>query len=152
MGGGGGRGPGGDGPLPRGGRAVGGPDPGRGRRVWSPRLLGADQVWQPGQAGGADLAVEPPLPPGARVLLLRSDLADPATAEALRARGAQVDDIPAYRSVPRSAPAPELAARLRAGQVDAVTLASPSAAQGLVNSCGAEPATYARTAIVSIGP
>ncbi|HEY3111353.1 MAG TPA: uroporphyrinogen-III synthase, partial [Chloroflexota bacterium] len=70
---------------------------------------GAGSLWQPARAGGADLAAELPVVPGARLLLLRSDLADPATAEALRARGAQVDDVPAYRTVPRSAPAPELA-------------------------------------------
>jgi uroporphyrinogen-III synthase len=86
------------------------------------------------------------------VLLLRSDLADPATADALRARGAAVEDVAAYRTVPRGEPTPDLLARLRAGQIDAITLASPSAAQGLVNCCGAEPATYARTALVSIGP
>jgi len=116
------------------------------------RRLGAGSLWQPARAGGADLAAELPIAPGARVLLLRSDLADPATAEALRARGAEVDDVSAYQTVPRDEPAPELSARLRAGQIEAVTLASPSAARGMVNCCGADPPTYAGTSLVSIGP
>jgi uroporphyrinogen-III synthase len=114
--------------------------------------LGATRVWQPGRAGGAELAAELPLTAGARVLLVRSDLADPATANALRARGARVDDVAAYRTVPRRRPAPELAEQLRDGRIAAVTLASPSAARGLVESCGPAPATYAHTALASIGP
>src|SRR5207237_6577927 len=120
------------------------------------------------------LARELPVRPRERVLWLRSELADAALADELRARDAVVDDVVAYRVVPRAEPAPELRARLIAGEIDAVVLASPSAVQGFVNATrepdshrrggvrgvqvstgrkdSADPAIYSRTRIVSIGP
>jgi uroporphyrinogen-III synthase len=116
------------------------------------RKRGATSVWQPAAANGASLAHELPAARGARALMLRSDLADPATAQALAARGIVVEDVIAYRTIPRGEPAPEIRAALRQGDLDAILLASPSAVHGLVASCGRDPALYGRVALVSMGP
>lgn len=63
---------------------------------------------------------------GRRVLLPRSDMARPELPAALRAGGAQVDDVVAYRTV-ASGGAPGLAIQIRNGGVDAITFASGSA-------------------------
>jgi uroporphyrinogen-III synthase len=62
---------------------------------------------------------------GCRVLLPRADIAREALAEGLRAKGAHVDEVTAYRTVPGSA-GDELANLLRAGMVDAITFTSSS--------------------------
>jgi uroporphyrinogen III methyltransferase/synthase len=95
---------------------------------------------------------------GQRMLLPRAELARPLLAAGLRERGAQVDEIAAYRTVPGRGIAP-LAALLRNGQVDAVTFTSSSTVrflcEGLIES-GMRPsdipALLARTAVVCIGP
>lgn len=98
---------------------------------------------------GAALADELPIAAGDRVVLLRSDLAESELPRRLRARGATVDDVVCYRTVPLSEPRPGLRAALAAGGIDAILLASPSAAQGLVNSCGRD---LGRAVLVTIGP
>lgn len=108
--------------------------------------------FMPAQSRAGALARNLPLTAEQRVLLLRSDIGDPEVARILIQRGARVDDVCAYRTVPRQDPAPEVAEQIAAGRIDAVLLASPSAAQGLVNSCGADPNLYRRTSIVAIGP
>ncbi len=70
---------------------------------------------------------------GARVLLPQSEIAEPLLADELRARGARVDVVDAYRTVTREAREDELAA-LRAA--DAVLLASGSAARSLGSQGG----------------
>jgi uroporphyrinogen-III synthase len=116
------------------------------------RELGWPVDWMPDEARGAALAEELPLRHGERVLILRSDLADGALASRLRARGARVDDVVAYRTVPRQEPSPELRRLFKEGTVDAVVLMSPSAVDGLLNACGVDAALYARAALVSAGP
>jgi uroporphyrinogen-III synthase len=116
------------------------------------RELGWPVDWVPDEARGAALAEGLPLRPGDRVLVLRSDLADGALARRLRARGASVDDLVAYRTVPRREPSPELRRRFEEGAVDGVILMSPSAVDGLLNACGREPGLYAGAALVSAGP
>jgi uroporphyrinogen III methyltransferase / synthase len=81
---------------------------------------------------------------GARVLLPQSEIAEPALADELRARGATVDAVDAYRTVPRDATEGELE-DLRAS--DAVVLMSGSAARSLVQQGGAGSAL-----LVCIGP
>jgi uroporphyrinogen-III synthase len=81
---------------------------------------------------------------GARVLLPQSEIAEPDLADELRARGATVDAVDAYRTVPREATAGELAL-LRA--CDAVVLMSGSAARSLAQQGGAGSAL-----VVCIGP
>jgi uroporphyrinogen-III synthase len=81
----------------------------------------------------------------ARVLLAQADLADPALAQELRARGAAVDTVVAYRTVPRAPSEEEKAVLDRA---DVVVLASGSAARAL-----AEIRTTSMRALVAcIGP
>jgi uroporphyrinogen III methyltransferase/synthase len=95
---------------------------------------------------------------GRRILLPRADIAREALAAGLRAQGADVDEIAAYRTVPGAGTA-ELAAGLRAGTVDAVTFTSSSTVRYLLD--GLEAAGQGRSAalallqsaaIVCIGP
>lgn len=76
----------------------------------------------------ASLAAELPVARGTRVLFPCAEEALDTLPAALRARGALVDVIVAYRTVPAPGAA-ELAARVVAGEVDAIVLASGSAAR-----------------------
>ena len=62
---------------------------------------------------------------GLRILLPRADIARKALAEGLRAGGAQVDEVAAYRTVPGAGSA-EMARSLQASTVDAITFTSSS--------------------------
>lgn len=95
---------------------------------------------------------------GRRILLPRADIARAALAEGLRARGAQVDEIAAYRTVP-GAGAASLADPLRAGTIDAITFTSSSTVRYLLD--GLQAAGLARAdaiaalsaaAVICIGP
>lgn len=68
---------------------------------------------------------------GKRFLLLRADIARPVLREELRKAGAQVDDLPIYRTL-RPAGLPEdVVTALRTGQVEWVTFTSASTANNL---------------------
>jgi len=85
--------------------------------------------------------------PGQRFLLARADIARKTLAEGLVARGALVDEIPAYRTVPiEDGPPPPPA--------DIVTFTSSSTVQGYVNCLrGQSPAeTLKNSQVVCIGP
>jgi uroporphyrinogen-III synthase len=87
---------------------------------------------------------------GARVLFPCADRARDALPSVLRARGATVDRVVAYRTV--DAPPEALAAVAAcaaAGTLDAVVVASPSAAGALARACGGDAA---RLRAVCIGP
>jgi len=90
---------------------------------------------------------------GRRFLLLRADLARATLPDQLRALGASVDDVIAYRTVPLSerwtgGPADAV----REG-VDAVTFTSPSTVAGFVNGIGSEWRDVVNAAlVVTIGP
>ncbi|GAB4214442.1 MAG: hypothetical protein OHK0022_52990 [Roseiflexaceae bacterium] len=95
---------------------------------------------------------------GQRVLLPQADIARPDLADGLRAKGALVDAIVAYRTVPGEG-APELIGLLRAGAVDAVTFTSSSTVRYLLDGLEATglPRDEARallraTAVFCIGP
>jgi len=94
---------------------------------------------------------------GRRVLLPRAAGARPVLPEALRARGAVVDEVIAYRAVPPDeADVAGLTAALEAGAVDAVTFTSSSTVRNFVALLG-RPATArllagGRAAIACIGP
>lgn len=90
---------------------------------------------------------------GARVLIPRAEEAREALPEILRARGATVNVVPAYRTVSAAKDdADSLRDALREG-VDAVTFASASTVQHVCDALGEEAATLlARTAIATIGP
>ncbi|MGI8496934.1 MAG: uroporphyrinogen-III synthase [Gemmatimonadaceae bacterium] len=94
---------------------------------------------------------------GTKVLLPRADIARAELPAALRAGGAVVDEVVAYRTVPHPS-AQRLAELLRHDSVDAICFASPSAVraclQGLADA--GTPRTrltrQPRPGIISIGP
>lgn len=97
------------------------------------REAGAGEVFVPSSADGEALARELPVGPGERVLAARADIADGRLAEILAQRGGDVLDVVAYET--EEAPAasrPLLAAALDDGPLDALVLASGSAARGLL--------------------
>ena len=97
------------------------------------------------RSNGAALADEIPDPPG-RVLLARAEGADPVLPEKLVARGFDVEEVAAYRTVPLPVPAALLE---RAGRADAVTFASGSAVDAYL-AAGAQVSPDQR--VVCIGP
>jgi uroporphyrinogen-III synthase len=101
------------------------------------------------RAGGATLGADLPLPSG-DVVLARSDRAASELPRMLRARGARVREIVAYRTV--AGPTGDVraaSAAVAAGRA-VVVLTSPSAVDGLL---AAVPSDRARgAAIVAIGP
>ena len=97
------------------------------------------------RSSGAGLAEEMPDPPG-RALLVRAEVADPALVEKLVGRGWAVEEVAAYRTVPRTA-GPGLVER--AARADAVTFASGSAVESYLAAAG--PAGVPPL-VVCIGP
>ncbi|HSM36948.1 MAG TPA: uroporphyrinogen-III synthase [Longimicrobiales bacterium] len=84
---------------------------------------------------------------GRRVLLPRSEAGRDVLPDALRALGADVDDVPAYRPVPDRDSLGALAAAVEEGGVDVVAFASSSAA-----SAYAEVVGPGRVLFACIGP
>jgi uroporphyrinogen-III synthase len=85
---------------------------------------------------------------GQRILLPRADIARPTLADGLRALGAQVDEVAAYRTVAGVPPPPAFDA-LRAG-VDVITFTSSSTARNFVAlTAGLD---YGDPLIACIGP
>ena len=78
--------------------------------------------------------------------LARDDLQD-----GLQKAGAAVDSLVVYRTVAPLGGDPQLDL-LRAGEIQAVTLASPSAARNLVAMLGGDVSCLRRTKLVCIGP
>ncbi len=91
---------------------------------------------------------------GERVLLPRSDIARSDLPEALRAAGADVTEVVAYRTVAAARQSPEAVERLLRGEVDVVTFASPSAFHFLAQETGVEPlrCLASKVAVAAIGP
>jgi uroporphyrinogen-III synthase len=87
-------------------------------------------------------------PDGGRILLPHGDLAAATLADGLRARGWQVDEVVAYRTVPGPPPDARTAAAYAAGDLGAVLLTSGSTARNLVDLLGPPPAT---TVVCCIG-
>ena len=84
---------------------------------------------------------------GVRVLVPRSAEGLPTLPEGLRAMGAVVDEVEAYRMA--SPPPQATAARWRAAAADAVVFASPSAVRTLIAAVG--PQAFTSIAIAAIG-
>lgn len=96
--------------------------------------FGRDVDFLPEQANARMLAHRLPVPKAARLLLPQTDRADPSTAQIFRERGAAVSTAVAYRTVMGSGGI-DLAAQLAQGNVQALTFASPSAAEFLLQRC-----------------
>lgn len=85
------------------------------------------------------------------ILLPVSQLSRPELKQGLEVVGGFVNEVVAYRTVPPATADPEVLAALHAGQVEAVALASPSAANHLVALLGGvEPLRQSK--LVCIGP
>ena len=90
---------------------------------------------------------------GARILLVRAEVARDVIPEALRAAGADVDVVDAYRNVLPATAAEELREAL-AGGIDAATFTSSSSAAHLAQAAAASGVAwpFAGVPAVSIGP
>jgi len=94
---------------------------------------GIEVQFLPSQSSGIAMAAELPVVAGDRVLVVRGDLADGELAVALRERGAEVDEVVAYRT--REAPETSrglLREATAAGAIAAVVFTSGSTVRGLV--------------------
>jgi hydroxymethylbilane synthase len=114
---------------------------------------GIEVQFQSSRSSAIALAAELPVHPGDRVLVVRGDLADVELALALRARGAEVDDVVGYRT--REAPegSRELLRRAFAdGPIDAVNFTSGSTVRGLVALGRDESIDVHTIPCVCIGP
>lgn len=91
---------------------------------------------------------------GERVLLPRSDRARPDLPEALRRAGAEVTEVVAYRTVREDVEQSDVVAVIRAGRVDVVTFASPSAFDSFLHAAGivAGQGAVGELTIAVIGP
>ena len=90
---------------------------------------------------------------GRRFLIPRSDLAREVLPTGLRAAGAEVETVVAYRNVPAEVDAEALGADLVTGRLDVLSFASPSAARRfaeLLEPPAREAAT--RCTVAAIGP
>lgn len=108
----------------------------------------------PALAGADSLAAGLPIAAGDRILLLRGDLAGDELPAALRARGAVVHEVVAYRTTEAPAGSERLLREaLEAGPFDAIVFSSGSTVRGLVALAPAasRPALLALPA-VCIGP
>jgi len=86
---------------------------------------------------------------GARVLLARAEHARDVLPDGLHARGYAVDVLPVYRTVTAS-PDPQVLARVRVGDVSAITFTSSSTVRNFVDLVG--PFACAQPLVASIGP
>ena len=102
----------------------------------------------PSRATGADLADEVPRVDGARVLLPVSALTDHRTADRLRARGAHVEQVAVYETVPGLLTGWQVREVV---ECDAIAFSSASTARYLRAALG-EEALPERVKLVSIGP
>jgi hydroxymethylbilane synthase len=91
---------------------------------------------------------------GQRVLLPLSNLARETVQDGLRAAGAMVDVVEAYRTeqVAASEVDPNLLASVRRGEVDAAIFLSPSSVHGLVQMLGGDVDALQAAVIACIGP
>jgi hydroxymethylbilane synthase len=114
---------------------------------------GLEVALQPSRSSAITVAVELPVVAGDRILVVRGDLADEELAVALRARGAEVDDVIAYRT--REAPEGSrelLRTATSDGPIAAVVFTSGSTIRGLVSLGEAEAIDVRSFPAVCIGP
>jgi len=114
---------------------------------------GIEVQFQPSRSSSITMAAELPIRPGDRVLVIRGDLADEELAVALRARGAEVDDVVAYRT--REAPdgSRQLLRMVMAeGGLAAIVFTSGSTVRGLVALGRGESIDVISIPCVCIGP
>lgn len=86
-----------------------------------------------------------------RVLLPRAEQARDVLPDGLRAAGAEVDVVPVYCTIPGT-PAPQVLARVRAGEIDVVTLTSSSTAHNLATLLNGQLAPLRQALVACISP
>jgi uroporphyrinogen-III synthase len=121
-------------------------------RAASERLRPVDFV--PSSTQAESLAAEMEGVVNRRVLFPRGDLAGDTVGRVLRSRGATVDEVVAYRTIPGSGTR-ELAEMVRGGDVDAILFMSASSVRHLLDALdlGGAAQLAARTrAVICIGP
>lgn len=89
---------------------------------------------------------------GCRILIPAGDLARTELADGLRASGATVEVVTAYRTVQSLENRREALDALRSADVDVITLASPSALQNLVTMLGTDVGALQFVRLACIGP
>ena len=91
---------------------------------------------------------------GRKVLLPRSDRANPELPEALKRHGAQVKEVIAYRTLRASQFDQQVLQRVAAGEADAVLFFSPSAVQHFTELVGREKIGILekKIALAAVGP
>jgi uroporphyrinogen-III synthase len=90
---------------------------------------------------------------GRRVLYPCSDRARPAVRDGLRAAGATVEVVEAYRNLPDRTQARALAAALLAGRIDGLVLTSPSNVEALIEAAATDwPRLLDRVRVIALGP
>ncbi len=90
---------------------------------------------------------------GQRVLLPRADIARPVLAEGLRAVGARVEEVPAYRTMPANvADGEDIRERMAAGEIDVLTFTSSSTVRNFAAALEPLPNLKAGTIVACIGP
>lgn len=120
--------------------------PGTADALWEHLALRPDLVPDVSTTEGLSEA----FPPGeGRVLLPRADIATEVLATGLAAKGYEPHDVAAYRTVTPDALDGDALARLGAGTIDVVALASSSTARSFAALAGGRPG---RAKLVSIGP
>ncbi|KEO81166.1 uroporphyrinogen-III synthase [Tumebacillus flagellatus] len=92
--------------------------------------------------------------PGQKILLPRANLARKQLPQALRAMGLQVEEAEAYRTLPVTEDASDLARKLQAKQIDAVTFTSSSTVTNFVEALKEFPLSdlLAGVTLAAIGP
>ena len=96
-----------------------------------------------------DAFPDPALGSSTRVVIARAETARDVLPDGLRARGYDVDVLSVYRTV-QATPDDATSARVRAGDVDAITFTSSSTVTNLCDVLGAVPEP--QPLVVSIGP
>lgn len=96
----------------------------------------ADLIPAAFRAEGVIEALQPILPPRARILVPRAQEARDVLPDRLRAHGATVDVAAAYETVPETEGGAALAERLARGEIDMVTFTSSSTVKNLVRMLG----------------
>ena len=86
---------------------------------------------------------------GSRILLPRADLARPLLAMELQARGAEVTEVAAYRTIADGEGVERLQSHLAAGEVDMITFTASSTVRNFVDLAGTE---IGGARVASIGP
>ncbi len=114
---------------------------------------GVDVDFLPSQATAAAVAAELPVTPGNRMLVIRGDLAGSELGGTLRGRGAEVDDVVAYRT--REAPESSralLRTAVAGGPIAAVLFTSGSTVRGLLSLGHEESIDVRSLPAMCIGP